>query len=404
MPCSFAFVSVAAADSTDTARDNADFVCTGVNDETVVQSAIDLASETHRGVYLYDGTYRIDSLANRSDNGPRAALVFPHNFSESSLVGQSFAYGRNSGVRLYVTPDALSDIGDDEVDVIRTEWCDRGIGSGSALRIENIAIHISDNTHAVRAIDLRRCDRPELKNVYLNAYRDMQAGLGTPPPIAKKGCIGLTMTDGSNASYSSYENVLASGFYEGIQVGGEHVLMLNCGTIMNYYGFTFGNYDTHCGSNHPITLIQCYDERNVNLPFFADCGDDDGKGGRLHGGQEVSFISFNIERIAHQTPGGVLGDLMREVVPGRFCGKIDFTAQPDWCHTNDPAFKLWASDGSGSGFTTRNMLHKNVATTKERLSYYPNIGQQIYDTDLGKMLVCVDADTATWVDMMGNPC
>jgi hypothetical protein len=113
------------------------------------------------------------------------------------------------------------------------------------------------------------------------------------------------------------------------------------------------------------------------------------------------MISFNIERIASQTPGGILGDAMREVVPGSFRGSIDFTAQPAWCHLNEVNFKLWEEDGSGSGFKTRNVCHKTVCTTEERLSYYPSLGQQIYDTDLSKMLVCVDPATKKWVDFLG---
>lgn len=395
---SFGFVTVAAADSAPWAIEAAEIVSSGGDDGQTLERAISIAVETGRGVYLYNGTYHIDSFPVRKDGGPRAAIVIPRCGRELAIIGQSFALRNTGGVQISVSASALTD----GADVIRTEWCDRGIGSGSSVRLENISITLSNNRHAVRCIDLRRCDRPELKNIRLCAYRDMNAGLGNPPPIAARGCIGLTMTDGSNHGFSSYENIVASGFYEGIQVGGEHVLMLNCGTIMNYYGFTFGAYPTHCGSNHPITLIQCCDERNVCLPLFDDCGDDDGNGGRLHGGQEVTMISFNIERIAAQTPGGVLGDSMREVVPGRFCGRIEFTAQPAWCHTNTVDFGLWEPDGSGKGFVTRNMLHRECASTAERLSYFPTLGQRVYDIDLARMVICIDPENRVWVDTNGN--
>ena len=114
------------------------------------------------------------------------------------------------------------------------------------------------------------------------------------------------------------------------------------------------------------------------------------------------MVSFNMERIAEQTPGGVLKDKMREVYPGTWRGNIEFSAQPAWNHLNDPAFDLWENDGSGAGFRTRNNLHKLVCGTEERLSYYPTLGQQIFDTDLGKQLVCIDPATKTWVDAMGN--
>ena len=93
---------------------------------------------------------------------------------------------------------------------------------------------------------------------------------------------------------------------------------------------------------------------------------------------------------------------MKEVYPGTWRGNIDFTAQPAWHHTNEPAFQLWENDGSGSGFQTRNVVHKKVCTTAERLSYYPMLGQQIFDTDLGKMVICTDPAKRKWVDMNGQ--
>jgi len=375
----------------------ADYVCSGGNDEIVIGQAIEACAKQGRRLMLYTGCYYIDSFRDFGDGGPLAAICIPRNGTEVRIEGETFSYNNKTGVRFYVSEEALNTVTEEQVDVIRTEWCDRGIGSGSTVRIENISIGLSNNRHPVRCIDLRRCDRPELKNVRLVSYVDMRAGLGNPPPVANMGCIGLTMTDGSNHGFSSYENVSASGFYEGIQVGGEHVVLNNCATIMNFYGFTFGNYETHCGSNHPILLLNCCDERNVNLPLFGDCGDDDGEGGRLHGGQEVTMIAFNIERIAIQTPTGVLGDCMRETVPGRFCGRIEFTAQPAWCHTNEVAFRLWEEDGSGLGFRTQNMCHRVVCSTEERLSYYPSLGQEVFDTDLGYKLICLDPANKKWV-------
>ena len=246
----------------------------------------------------------------------------------------------------------------------------------------------------------------EVKNVTLISYGDAicaesDLGLGTPPPIPATGCIGLTMTDGSNNSYSNYTNVQTYGFDEGIQVGGEHVVCINCGAAVGRYGFTFGNYKTQCGSNHPITLINCMDERNINLPLFHACGDSDGKGHRLQGNQEVSLINFNMERVAQQTPGGKLGDCMREVFPGTWRGNIDFTLQPARCALNAVDCQIWENDGSGRGIKTRNSCHKMVCDTAERLRYYPTYGQQLFDTDLNKMLICLDPEAKKWVDFNG---
>lgn len=393
-------------------RIDVDFRCNGKNDELIIQKAIDEAAETNSNIMLLNGVYRIDDFCNYyNDNGPDTALCFPNKWREFRFVGENAEYGFqksfNNGVVLFVSAEALKGI-DKETDVIRGQWTDAGIQNGSSLCMENISVVLANNQHKIRCIDLRRTDRPELKNITLVSYGDLISensnyGLETPPQVPVNGCIGLTMTDGSNNSYSNYINVQTYGFDEGIQVGGERVVCINCGAAVGRYGFTFGNYETNCGSNHPITLINCMDERNINLPLFNMCGDSDGKGGRLQGRQEVTLISFNMERVEAQTPGGKLGNLMKETNPGTWCGTVDFTLQSAWCAVNATDVKIWESDGSGSGIRTRNNCHKMICNTKERLSYYPTLGQQIFDTDLNKMLICIEPDNKKWVDFMGNP-
>jgi hypothetical protein len=393
------FVMVAASDSRFGENDGIDFVCTGKNDELVINKAIKTAAEEGKGVYLLNGVYHIDSFYDFEDDGPKAAIWTPSLYKEIAIIGQSFNFEQNrEGVQIDVSAEALAGINEGEYSVLRTEWKEKGIYSGSVLKLENITMTLAHNQKAVRCIDLRRCDRVEMKNVRLSGKRD-NTYLGVTD-IAKEGCIGLTMTDGSNNFIVRYDNVNSENFYEGIQVGGEHVVMINCAAAHNVYGYTFGNYDFHCGYNHPITMINCCDERNVNLPLFNQCGDHDPNGNILMGGQEVSMISFNIERLASQTPGKKLGDAMREIHPGAFCGRIEYTLQPAWCHTNETDFKLF-ENGSGIGFRTINMTHKTVCGTEERLSYYPSLGQQIFDTDLNKLLICVDADNKKWVDANG---
>lgn len=406
-----AYVCIAAANSTDEAKAYADFICTGTNDEKTIQKAIDACIDKNKNLYLFNGRYSIDGFYDFEDKGPDCAVRIPNAHREIHILGQNHEYGFqkrfDNGVVLYVTKKALDSI-EEPVDVIRGRWTYAGIQNGASLHLENIAIILDDNQHAIRCVDLRRTDRVEVKNLSLIGYGgsiapDSKVGLSIAPSAPGKGCIGLTMTDGSNYNYSNYTNVQTWGFDEGIQVGGEHVVCINCGAAIGNYGFTFGNYEVDCGTNHPITLINCMDERNINLPYFGKwCGDADGKGGRLIGRQEISFINFNIERVEKQTPGGKLGDLMKEEVPGSWCGKLEFTVQPAWCSLNEVNFKLWESDGSGKGIRTTNSAHKTVCSTKERLSYYPFAGQQIFDTDLNKMLVCVDSENRHWVDYLGN--
>lgn len=392
-------ITVAAYNSKFHEKDGIDFVCTGKNDELTINKAIKTATQTGKSVYLLNGNYSIDNFYDYEDGGPKAAICTPALYKEVAIIGQSFNFEANrEGVQFDVSAEALDKVEEGEYSVFRTEWKYKGLYSGAVLKIENVTLTLAHNQKALRCIDLRRCDRVEMKNVRLRGKKD-NTYLGVTD-IAKEGCIGITMTDGSNNFIVRYENVSSGDFYEGIQVGGEHVVMINCAAAHNVYGYTFGNYKYNAGYNHPITMINCCDERNVNLPLFNLCGDHDHEGNELIGGQEVTMLSFNIERLASQTPGGKLGDAMREIHPGAFCGRIEYTLQPKWCHTNETNFKLF-ENGSGVGFRAINMTHKTVCTTAERLSYYPSLGQQIFDTDLNKLLICIDADNKKWVDVNG---
>ena len=408
----FDYLYIAASNTSKELKDKSDFICTGKNDELTIQKAIDTCVKDNKNIYLLNGIYNIGGFYDFNDDGPMSSICIPNAHREIKFIGQNHEYGFqksfNNGVVFYVSEDALSTIKSESVDVIRSAWTNAGIQNASSLYLENIAIVLANNEHPIRCIDLRRTDRVEVKNISMLSYGDSispdnSVGLGTPPPVPAVGCIGLTMTDGSNYNYSNYTNVHAWGFDEGIQVGGEHVVCINCGATIGRYGFTFGNYESNCGLNHPITLINCLDERNIHLPYFGKwCGDGDGKGGRLVGNQEINLIGFNIERLADKTPGGELGDLMKEEIPGSWCGKIEYTAQPAWCHINEVDFQLWENDGSGSRIKTINSCHKTVCSTKERMSYFPSLGQQIFGLDLNKMVICIDPSKKRWVDFAGN--
>ena len=401
-------VRLAASNSRPEAKTAADYVCTGTNDEAVIQKAIDDCAKTGRQLFLFAGLYRLDAVRDFGDGGPRAAVCLRNMHREFAVEGerrQVTGWPKDmdvNGVVLYLRPEALPADGT-SIDIVRGEWSREGIMNGSALTLRNIAVWAPDSQHALRALDLQRVNSCELHNVQLRALgtallRGLKYPYGNPPaPVMAN--IGITLTDGSNNVPVNLLNVSSSGFGQCFQVGGEHVVMVNCSATFGLYGFTFGNYPYHCAFNHPITMVNCCDEQNVNMPLFASCGDN---GGKKHGRQEVTMISFNFERVAAHVPGKKLGDLMRETRPGTWRGQIGFTTQPDWNAVNSVSLPLWAEDGSGSGFRTVNNAHRPACTTAERKSYYPQYMQQLFDTDLNRLLICIDAKNRVWVDANGN--
>ena len=404
-------VRVAASNSTEIARRAADYVCTGVGDELTIQRAIEDCARTGRQLSLSSGFYTFSAVHAFKDGGPDTAVCIPNMHRDFAITGErrklggwAKGMGTNAvnGVVFYLAPEALAAVKGASVDIVRGEWSQYGIMNGSGLTMENVCIWAPDSQHALRALDLRRVNSVELHNVRLFALgKASLSGLKYPygnPPVPNEDCIGITLTDGSNNAPVNLVNVSAGGFGQSFQVGGEHVVMINCSATFGLYGFTFGNYRYDCAFNHPITLINCCDEQNVNLPLFNSCGDN---GGNLHGRQSVTMISFNTERVASHVPGKKLGSLMRETKPGTWCGQISFTTQPDWGAVNAVNLPLWEEDGSGRGFRTVNDTHKLACTTAERLSYYPQYMQQVFDTDLNKLLICVDPAKRKWVDANG---
>ena len=410
------WVKVASASSTAEAKAAADFACSGTNDQETMQRAIDLCANDGRSLYLYNGLYMIDAFREWGDGGPRAALRIPLFKQHFTIQGQKFfqaghgtiatnaAEWRN-GVAFYVRPAVWQTAGDDVPSVLRGEWTKVASQNGSGLKMENIAIFMCDNQHPARCVDCRWTDSVEIRNMRLYGFGGRLMN-GDTHPYKKFGplkmphmdSIGVTMTSGSNIPVSRFDNIVATGFGQGFQVGGEHVICNDCLGVKGLYGWTFGNYKYSAGAhNHPIVLINCCDEQNVHMPLFANLSDSDFR----H--QSVTMIGFNFERMEYLTTGGKLGDCMRETKPGSWCGRVEYTVMPAERRGNGENFQIWESDGSGSRFETRNLTHKKVGTSAERRSYCPHLGQVFFDTDLGKLLFCTDPARRRWVDAMGVP-
>lgn len=402
-------VRIAASDAPKRQKANADYVCSGENDEIVIQQAVTKLCEEGGGkLLLSKGTFYVDSFQNLDGDGTsNVAILIPSNSNphEIKIIGDSLPYGDGVGTSFYIR-DSVYDslLPNIQYKIIGFEYRQNLVGNAkSSLMMTDIRFSIPWNQKMIMCIDLFSCNRVQLERIQCRAYRNGYQGgwdvsLKVPPAKAIQGCIGIRFTGGSNAgTCCDYRNISVAGFYEGFQVGGEHVIGINLSAIFCVYGYTFGNYNWENGFNHPITLINCCDERNVNLPLFAYNGE-----GRNNSGQQVTLIDFNIERIAAYTPGKTLGNLMKELTPGTFYGGVEYTIQTQYGgQANSVSAKLW-EDGHGKNFISRNALHKRACDTTTRNSYAPTYLQRIWDTTLNKEVICTDTKNKTWVDSNGN--
>jgi len=385
-------ILVAASNSADYDRISAQYVCTGTHDERVIQQAID-ACGSFGTVVLLPGQYNLDEFIDYPDTDTPACLRIPH-YSEGeipSIVLKGAA--EENGAFILVTEKALEQLGERQGAALSIS---NKYGYNTVkLKYADFTIRIADNHHKVIAIDTYRAGRCRMESIriYQNGY-----GVGKMPV---EGSVGVKCTDGNpNGIGQEMCQVAVTGFYEGFQMGGEHMVAIECLTRNCYYGYTFGNYElTHGVAEHPIVLINCCDELSAALPLFVSCGASVQENKR--GMQQVEMIGFNMELRPLENP--TLAPVLpaREVTPSSFCGRIEFVANKlAYSHENAVDVQFW-EEGSGHNFTTVNSTHKLGGTSAERESYIPMYMQQYFDTDLGKMLIF---DGKKWVDMNGKPC
>jgi hypothetical protein len=403
-------VIVAASDASDEEKLAADYQCTGTNDELVIQQAVNAVYAKGGGeVLLSNGTFSIDSFPNydaNNDGGSYVAVMLPYGQAYYNIrITGTYSGVNSTGTTINVSDSCYEGLSSStHYKIFSSTFVSSIIGTARiTLIMTGLHFQLPWNQKKIMCIDLHSVNRPYLSFIKMSAaragYNGWEGTTATPPAVAVEGCIGLRMTGGSNAgTICDYRNILAYAFHEGFQVGGEHVVGINLAGICNVYSFTFGNYPFSGCFIHPITLINCCDERTVNLPLFADCGDSRYKASE-DGGQQVSIIDYNLERYPTITPGLQLGELATELRPGHFHGEISYTIMTGT--KNSKTEKFW-KDGHGQRFITRNSAHLLAGGSTERRSYAPNYLQRYWDTDAGKELICTDTANKTWRDTAGN--
>ena len=406
---------VASSDAEDDIKANADYVCTGTNDELVLQQAINAIANHGGGVLrLSKGTFYIDSFPQTDTAGDYCALMLPivGFYSISILGAPCYTYGWSKdaelteGTIIDVTENCYNSLSaNTKYTILRSAYASSLMASSlkrHELNLDAVNFRIPSNQKQIVCLDCRFTNKILLTRLAFRAFKPGFDGYSSGvPQVAGEGCIGFRSMMGSNAGQiADIRNCIAQGFYEGFALGGEHLICMNLSTQYCVYGYTFGNYTYTEKCGHPITLINCCDERNVNYPLFVNSGNMEASS-RI-GKQQMSIIDFNMERAGASTvPGGVEGNKATETYPGAFCGSINYTISTHHVNPNSTNVKFWA-DGSGHGFTSRNDAQELSGTSTVRRAYAPNFMQAFYDTTVGKMLWCIDTATPTWVDAQGN--
>ena len=408
------YILVAASDSEQYDKDRADFVCTGSHDEETINQAC-AALRPYQDIHFAKGKYIIDAFFPATDGQYDYVICWPQGTPNNHRIvcegGQPFRKSENV--------DAIDDLADaavfkisqtcyDALDATK-QYCIIRTNSNNgarhylanAIQVEGIAFIIPDNQKKIICIDgkfasyidVRKCSGACVKNV--NALS-----------VPIEGSIGVRGVMGSNYGiYNVIEHSCMWGFYECFAVAGEHLIMTECVARFGWYGYTFNNFTNLIGMwVHPMTIINCADENNYNMPLFAHNGDyqnTSGSGGK----QSITFINFNFE----WTNDGRWQDeanrqLAKEISPGEWFGEIYYVVQTNWgANTkNSVSQAFWKNDGSGINMKSVNQAHSQQVTKAVLATYAPNYNQIVYVTDLHMPLICTNPNIPEWRDFSGN--
>lgn len=390
-------IYIAASDSSEADKFMCKYVCDGTNDvDTLVAAINEIVSSGGGKIILKRGRYYINKMYARNrcvecNTGKTVVEIESEltNYNRSMSTGQD----ANTGAQLYMTDEFYNSWDASKPLAVLSIVGDNFDGG---IVLKNIGIIIPDNQKPIIGLDMRRFNGMcRVEGMYINSYNATthpEVSIGEAPPVAVDGSIGIrTICNTSLGTVGTqYKNCIVKGFYEGIAVNSEHVVLDRCASIYCVYGYTFDRYGEGAAGQHENLLLRCMDERNVNLPKFYN---------NTHG-QATIILGLNIERKPSNTPGGEVKDFATEETPGTHYGEITYTIGDPYGTTNVDNVQFWA-DGNGHAMRSTNLHHLQACDTTTRKKYKPNYMQRIYDTTLNKEVICIDESIPKWVDAMG---
>lgn len=396
-------IYVAPSDGDEFSKKYASYVCDGINDEVEIQAAIDRVKSICGKVVLCQGTFYIDSFKDYTIDGTNKKVALcMHTTKLSEKYGvtiEGTSRGKSAKTQIIVNDSAFAGI---------TE--EYSVFGGGCAEATNYLGGIGMNIRNIQCIVPfgYKCVVSNNQYFYWGIVENCGFSVeGYKERLAyTEGSVGLRGWNGfTDGTVVGAKDVYVSGFHIGFQMGGEHVVCERLGARHNGIGYTFGEYDMNyhgtdpalaIGQIHPITMINCCAEFTDDLIKFYGSGSAANKGAYRC---EVSFISFNIE-LSSFTMGYNLTRGASEVIEGGWVGRIDYTIS-NGTTINYVDKPFWA-DGHGKNFRTTNLAQQQMGTTALRETFAPNYCQQYFDTDLNKMVYCIEPSTKKWVDVNGT--
>jgi hypothetical protein len=337
------YIYIAANNSSDKNKAVADYICSGTNDEIVIQKAVD--ELTHGGtIQLLDGAYYFDSFPTNN-----SCVYFKSSGYARTLTikgtTENKSYLSDYGVTIHVTEKAFNSItNSSQYYVFDSSPTKMSIGDWSALpnnvNYENMYIYLYNSQKKVCGINGYNLGALEVKQVgvYSESYfHDRFNHVRPKSPV--EGCTGIITPNAANDEMAKISLNCANvgGLYTGIHIKNvEHLIMNTCTVSRCCYGYIF---EGNCAKT--LTVINCADEGNSHLPKFISTG-------------HLTMIDFCIERLneAHIPIDSANSEAYAtETVSKGWKGFISYIIQGNSPNLNG---KFW-KEGQGKGFKTINL-------------------------------------------------
>ena len=416
------YIVIAASDSVEHDKKVADYVCTGVRDERVINNAIAqlkdggtillLAGNYYIGQdFIYFGANEKMRFINligvqpqpRATSGNvNANICVEQNVLNSLSVNATYSIisGTTAAPALPPFDETKEYTIGEQVKYNNTRWeCIANTGPGkwdesawaidstylysyvNSIRIENINIRVASNSAAINpetgtpygrkiiGIDCRHFGTADIKNVLIETYdiaRQRRLHLKADTPI--EGSIGVYSLKSSNDYWAEWTKVRVNGFYIGFMVRGvDHLIATWCDGCRCCYAFYFGGSIHKCA-----TLINCADEGCTHLPYF---------GGNDENGSHIEIMDYCIEPYNDETgPNDPNGDVERQAIeqtPGNYYGSLVYNMQGVFPGIQGGS-RFW-KNGSGHEMVTRNLMNPRT-----RRSGYPEYLERVFEPTTGK--------------------
>ena len=384
-------ITIAASDSTNAAKNNADIVCDGVHDADIINYVINAHSalgEKSLKLYFRNGNYHINTLVESADHlyyygiGLAGHLNYEVEGENSSWFdsdnnADGYLSGIGGGVQFVMPNSTIENIPDNkEIRVIQNLRRNNRFPY-SHVSMKNISVKCYTNQKEIIGFDLEPAS-----GIYLNSCFSVVDLPESQLPIPTGYSAGIRCPNGSQNAYYHLQNCYSIGWYIGIQAGGEHLMLLSCGCVCCAYSYWLAKSG---GVYHANTLINCNEEHCINSIYFASGASN---------GVYYEIISHDIELAKDDSNWRNLKGA-EEANPGRVRGRVSYCCTK--ANVGSVSHRFWES-GSGLQFETRESYAKIYGTTAERPEN-PSPNQKYYDTTINKMLMYTGTD---WIDFMGG--